>query len=75
MISLKATYHHGHLILESPLDLAEGAEVELLLDWPGETDETAEQQAWEQACHRLEEEWGVADAAYDDWRRVYAISR
>jgi len=71
MIHIKAVYRQGQLVLEEPLEIAEGTELDVLLELPSED----EQQAWEQACNRLEDEWGVADAAYDDWRRVYSVAK
>ena len=41
---------------------------------PEYTAEQEEQQAWERACSRLEEELEIADPSYDDWRKVYSVS-
>ena len=69
MVRVNARYAQGQLVLEQPLDLPEGAEVVIDIHQV----ETDEQQAWELACSRLEEEWDLADSSYDDWRKLYSI--
>lgn len=86
MVRVNARYQKGQLVLEQPLDLPEGSEVVVDICAVDPTfnanldglepfgDEQTEQQAWELACSRLEEELDLADASYDDWRKVYSVS-
>lgn len=65
MIRAKAKYSNQKLELEQPLDLAEGTEVEILIQ--------TEKEGWsELGMARLEEEWdNREDAIYDDWKKLY----
>ncbi|MBY0526076.1 MAG: DUF104 domain-containing protein [Gemmataceae bacterium] len=72
MIRVKARYRDQKLELEQPLNLPEGAEVEIAVQSLPST-EIAEKEAWsKQGMSRLEEEWdNPQDAVYDNWRKLY----
>src|SRR4051794_5013833 len=70
MVRVNARYVQGQLVLEQPLDLPEGTEVVIeihavavpqIANPPVTQLATDEQQAWELACSRFEEEWDLAD--------------
>ena len=74
MIRSKGHYRKQTVELEQPLDLADGTEVEVVIQ-PADTGQSAEQDAWaELGMRRLEEEWdNPEDAIYDDWKRLYGV--
>jgi hypothetical protein len=67
---VKGTYRNQKVELECPLDLAEGAEVEV--DVRPTDQAPTEEEAWrELGLSRLEEEWdNPEDAVYDNWRKL-----
>jgi predicted DNA-binding antitoxin AbrB/MazE fold protein len=70
MVRINAHYQHGHLILEHPLDLPDGAEVIVEIVQL----EFDEQNAWELACSRMETELEMTNSRFDDWRKLYGVS-
>jgi predicted DNA-binding antitoxin AbrB/MazE fold protein len=74
MIRRKGRYRNQTLELDQPLDLPEGAEVEIEVRSPEEAQDD-EKQAWsELGMSRLEEEWdNPQDAIYDDWKKLYGV--
>lgn len=76
MIRRKGRYRDQRLELDQPLDLADGAEVEIEIHTAEESAAT-EAEAWrEQGMSRLEEEWdNPQDAVYDNWRQLYGADR
>ena len=72
MIRIKGWYRDQKLELEHPLELADGAEVEIEVH-TSETQEAKEKEAWQElGMSRLEEEWdNPKDAVYDNWRKLY----
>ena len=75
MIRAKGRYRNQMLELDQPLNLADGAEVEVEIHPKG--DEQDLKEAWtELGMSRLETEWDNAqDAIYDDWRKLYGVAR
>jgi hypothetical protein len=71
MIRVKGRYRNQVLELDQPLQLPEGAEVEVVIL----TAEETEKEWWsEVGMSRLEEEWGnLSDAVYDDWKKPYGV--
>ncbi|MCI0642455.1 MAG: hypothetical protein L0Y72_27365 [Gemmataceae bacterium] len=67
MIRAKGKYRNQKLELDQPLDLEEGAEVEILIE--------SENTDWsEMGMDRLEQEWdNPQDAIYDDWKKHYGV--
>lgn len=74
MIRVKARYRDQKLELDQPLNLPEGAEVEIAVETLTSS-EPAEKEAWSaQGMSRLEEEWdNPRDAVYDNWRKLYGV--
>jgi hypothetical protein len=68
-VRIKGRYRNQTVELEHPLELNEGAEVELEIV-PADA---ALREAWaELGMSRLEQEWdNPADAVYDDWKKLY----
>ena len=69
MIRIKGRYHNQTLELDQPLNLADGAVVEVEIHPYGD----ALREAWtDLGMSRLEEEWdNPNDAVYDNWRALY----
>ena len=69
MIRIKATYRDQKLELGQPLDLPEGAEIEVAINVDDESD------GWyEMGIERLKEVWdNPKDAIYDDWKKLYGV--
>jgi predicted DNA-binding antitoxin AbrB/MazE fold protein len=69
MIRVKGRYRNQAVELDQPLELPEGAEVEVVIY----SAEEAEREGWsELGMSRLEVEWdNPQDAIYDDWKRLY----
>ena len=76
MIRRTGRYRNQKLELDEPLDLADGAEVEIDIH-PNRAVQDSEAESWrEQGMHRLEEEWdNPQDAVYDNWRQLYDVDR
>ena len=74
MIRSKGHYRKQTVELEQPLDLADGTEVEVVIQ-PADAGHSTEQEAWaDLGMRRLEEEWdNPEDAIYDDWKRLYGV--
>lgn len=74
MIRAKGRYRNQTVELEHPLQIAEGAEVEVEIHLP-QSVERADSEQWAQlGMARLEQEWdNPEDAIYDDWKKLYGI--
>ena len=74
MIRVRGRHKNNKLELETPLDLAEGTEVDIVVQPAGESTDP-EKADWSQlGMSRLEEEWDNSqDAIYDDWKKLYGI--
>lgn len=72
MFRVKGRYRNRKVELDTPLELPEGAEVELEVRAIGE-ELSQERDAWSAlGIQRLEEEWdNPKDAIYDEWRKLY----
>jgi len=74
VIRVKGRYRNQTLVLDQPLALREGAEVEIDIRVAEDTS-NAEHEGWaDLGMDRLEEEWsGSEDAIYDDWKKLYGV--
>lgn len=74
MIRAKGQYRNQTLVLEQPLALREGAEVEIEIHVTEDAPEAERQQWSDVGMDRLEEEWNrPEDAVYDDWKKLYGV--
>jgi hypothetical protein len=73
MVRVTGRYRDGKIVLDEPLDLPDGAAVEVVIQAaPEATDDE-----WKElGMDRLEQEWdNDRDAVYDDWRRLYGVPK
>ncbi|HEV3262781.1 MAG TPA: hypothetical protein VG013_38450 [Gemmataceae bacterium] len=72
MIRVTGRYRNQKLELDQPLDLAEGAAVEIAIR-PLDQEAFQVDEGWrEVGMGRLEQEWdNQQDAVYDDWGKLY----
>lgn len=72
MIRIKGRYRDRSVELDEPLNLADGTEVEIVVEPIGESQERADWSAV--GMERLEAEWdNPADSIYDEWKQFYGI--
>jgi hypothetical protein len=73
MIRVKGRYREGRIDLEQPIDVPDGAPVEVTVQPAAESVDDE----WRGlGMDRLEQEWdNDRDAVYDDWRRLYGVQQ
>ncbi len=73
MVRVTGHYRNGRIELDRPLDLPDGAVVEVVV---AQADESADGEWQDLGMSRLEQEWdNDRDAVYDDWRRLYGVQQ
>jgi hypothetical protein len=75
MIRIKGRYRQQAVELDHPLNLADGTEVEIIVEPRAESEAARERDDVSAlGMERLEAEWdNPGDAIYDDWKRLYGV--
>jgi hypothetical protein len=73
MIRVKGRYRQKRIELDGPVDLPDGAVVDVIIH---PVSDGAEDDWRALGMERIEREWdNERDAIYDDWRRLYGVQQ